>query len=158
MRNVSTPSMSAGASVDKLGGREIRPMLAPQPQRESSYPKSTLLAWSTRHAAFFLVFAISAWYAAENLNRGWVRYDDGALAQMAERVLHGELPHRDFNEIYTGALDYPHALAFMLFGSTLTSLRLVLFAAFLCWLPVVYRVALFAGRPWIAALMTLAAG
>src|SRR5437588_7552977 len=117
-------------------------MLAPAPQRETPHAKTTLLGWCARHAAFFLVFAISAWYAAENLNRGWIRHDDGALGQMAERVLHGELPHRDFADIYTGALDYPHALAFKFFGTTLTSLRLVLFAAFLGWLPVVYRVAL----------------
>ncbi|MFL6300923.1 MAG: hypothetical protein ACJ71N_10000, partial [Terriglobales bacterium] len=132
-------------------------MLAPAPQRETSDAKITLVGWSVRHAAFFLVFAVSLWYAAENLNRGWIRHDDGALGQMAERVLHGELPHRDFNEIYTGALDYPHALAFMLFGTTLTSLRLVLFGAFVLWLPAVYRIALFSGPPWAAALITLMA-
>src|SRR5437588_7262717 len=106
--------------------------------------------WS-RHAVFLLVFGISAWYAAANLSRGLVPHDDGALAQSAERVLHGELPHRDFAEIYSGALDYLHALAFMVFGTTLTSMRLVLFAAFLVWLPVVYRIALFSGAPWAAA-------
>ncbi|MFL6300924.1 MAG: glycosyltransferase family 39 protein [Terriglobales bacterium] len=134
-------------------------MLAPAPQRENSHPldRRTWGRWSVRHAAFFFVFAISAWYAAANLNRGWVPHDDGALAQSAERVMHGELPHRDFNEIYTGALDYPHALAFMLFGTTFTSLRLVLFAAFLLWLPVVYRVALFSGPPWVAAAVSLLA-
>src|SRR3954469_8360315 len=122
-------------------------MLAPAPQRETSDAKITLVGWSVRHAAFFLVFAVSLWDAAENLNRGWIRHDDGALGQMAERVLHGESPHRGFNEIYTGALDYPHALAFMLFGTTFTSLRLLLFAAFLLLLPGVYRVALLSPPP-----------
>src|SRR4051812_19640728 len=96
-----------------------------------------------RHAVFVFVFLLCLVYAGKNLNRGWVPHDDGALAQSAERVLAGELPHRDFVEIYSGALDYLHALSFLLFGKTLISMRLMLLAAYLLWLPVVYRIALY---------------
>ena len=113
--------------------------------------------WWSRHAVFLLVFAISAWYAAANLSRGWVPHDDGALAQGAVRVLAGELPHRDFIEIYSGGLDYLHALVFLLFGKTLMAMRYVLFAAYLLWLPAIYWIALQFARPPAAAATTLLA-
>jgi 4-amino-4-deoxy-L-arabinose transferase-like glycosyltransferase len=56
-------------------------------------------------------------------------------------VLNGELPHRDFQEIYTGGLSYLHAFAFVLFGENLDSLRLVLFAFFVAWVPALYALA-----------------
>ena len=53
-------------------------------------------------------------------------FDDGALAQSAERLLQGQLPHRDFDEIYTGGLTFLNAGAFRLFGISLWSLRLAM--------------------------------
>ncbi len=91
------------------------------------------------------VWVLSTVYMAGHLNRGWVPHDEGALAQSAERVLHGELPHRDFDEIYTGGLSFLNALAFQVLGTNLASLRVVLFVCFLAWVPVVY---------WIAARFT----
>src|SRR6266478_5548255 len=76
-----------------------------------------------KHVWFFLLALSCSAYAAWNLDRGWVAHDDGALAQSAERVLHGEMPHRDFDETYSGLLDYMHAGAFALFGTRLLSLR-----------------------------------
>src|SRR2546422_69633 len=106
--------------------------------------------------ALGIVWVVSAVYIFGFIDRGWIPHDEGSLAQMAERVLNGELPHRDFDDIYTGGLSFLHALAFRLFGTTLLSLRLVLLMAFLAWLPAVYYVA---GRfvpPLAAGLATLA--
>src|SRR5205823_1514237 len=62
-------------------------------------------------------------------------------AQSAERALRGELPHRDFQDLYTGGLTYLNAFAFRSFGINLSSVRLVFFLFFLAWVPAVYFVA-----------------
>ena len=76
---------------------------------------------------------VAAGYLAAYLNRGWVAHDEGAFAQSAERVLQGELPHRDFDELYSGGLTFANALAFKAFGMRLTSLRIALFMVFVPW-------------------------
>jgi len=86
------------------------------------------------------VWALSLGYMASQLNRGWVAHDEGAFGQSAERVLNGELPHRDFDELYTGGLTYLHAAAFRAFGTNLATLRLVLFTCFLLWVPAVFYI------------------
>ena len=58
------------------------------------------------------VWVFGALYESYFLYRGWFPQDEGALAESARRVLAGELPHRDFAELYTGALSYLHALGF----------------------------------------------
>src|SRR5574342_899051 len=71
-----------------------------------------------------LVWAVTALYAWPRLDHGWIPHDEGTLAQSAERVLGGELPHRDFDEVYTGGLSLLNAAAFRVFGTTLRALRL----------------------------------
>ena len=93
------------------------------------------------YGAFLAVFVISLLYVARHLNRGWVPFDEGAMAQAAERVLRGELPHRDFDDIYTGGLAMWDALAFRTFGVTLMSMRLAMFGVFALWIPAVYYLA-----------------
>jgi hypothetical protein len=106
---------------------------------------------------FVLVFLISALYMAKELRRGWVPHDEGTLGQSAERVLLGEVPHRDFDDIYTGGLSYLNAAAFRVFGTKLTSLRYVLYLFFLAWVPSVYYAASrFVSSP-IAGAVTLLA-
>jgi len=106
---------------------------------------------------FVVVFFLSALYMARELNRGWVPHDEGALGQSAERVLRGEVPHHDFDEIYTGGLSYLNAAAFRIFGTKLTSLRFVLYLFFLAWVPSVYYAASrFVSLP-IAGVVTLLA-
>ena len=87
------------------------------------------------------VYAFGVVYEALFLFRGWFPWDEGALAESARRVLAGQLPHRDFAEIYTGGLSYLHGLAFLLFGEQLTSMRIVLFAFFALWIPALYAIA-----------------
>lgn len=103
----------------------------------------------------FSILVFSAAYVAWHLDRGWVPHDEGALAQSAERVLQGELPHRDYDELYTGGLTFLNAAAFRLFGTSLLSMRLVLFAAFLAWVPAVFYVASRLARPATAAAVTV---
>jgi hypothetical protein len=101
------------------------------------------------------VMVVSAVYVAWHLGRGWVAHDEGMLGQSAERVLQGELPHRDFDETYSGGLTYLNAAAFRLLGTTLLSLRVVLFAVFMAWVPAVFYIASRLVRPMSAALVTL---
>jgi hypothetical protein len=94
---------------------------------------------------------------AHELKRGWVPWDEGTLAQSAERVLHGELPHRDYNEVYTGGLSYLNAAAFRLFGTNLASMRYMLFLFFLAWVPAAYYVASRFVSAIVASAVTLLA-
>ena len=103
------------------------------------------------------VVGLSATYVAWHLGRGWIPNDDGSLAHSAERVLQGELPHRDFDDIYTGGLAALNAMAFRLLGTTLWTLRLVLFAVFLAWVPAVYAIARRFAAPVAAGMITLLA-
>ncbi len=103
------------------------------------------------------VVVVSVLYVAWHLARGWVPWDEGALGHAAERVLHGELPHRDFDDIYTGGLAFLDAAAFRMFGVNLWSLRLPLLASFAAWVPVVHYLATRVARPVPAGAITLLA-
>ncbi len=99
------------------------------------------------------MWVVSAGYVGHGLDRGWFPHDEGTLAQSAERVLSGELPHRDFDEVYTGGLTYLNAAAFRVLGTNLLSLRLPLFGVFLLWVPALYYVATRFARPEVAGLV-----
>src|SRR6266700_414337 len=104
-----------------------------------------------------LVLLLSGLYMAWELKRGWVPADEGTLAESADRVLHGELPHRDYHEGYTGGSSYLNAAAFWLFGTNLASMRYMLFLFFLAWVPAVYYVASRFVSPLVAGAVTLLA-
>jgi hypothetical protein len=106
--------------------------------------------------ALFIVWAISIGYMASHLKRGWVPHDEGTLGQRAERVLNGELPHRDFDD-YTGGLTFVHALAFREFGISSASMRIVLFVFFVAWVPAVFYVASRFASAYSAGAVTLLA-
>jgi hypothetical protein len=103
------------------------------------------------------VWLIVGIYAGSYLKRGWIPHDEGAFAQSADRILQGELPHRDFTEIYTGGLAFLHAAAFRYLGENLATLRIVLFAFFLCWVPAFYWIASQLVVDWMAGGVTLLA-
>ena len=84
-------------------------------------------------AVLWVVWLIAALYLTSYANRDWISGDEGALGQIAERVLLGELPHRDFDAIYTGAQSFLHALAFRVFGIDLLVLRGLLLVFALAW-------------------------
>jgi hypothetical protein len=99
--------------------------------------------------------ALSIWTI---LDRGWVPFDEGTIAQAAERVLHGELPHVDFTDPYTGGLPYWHALAMRVFGVSLMAPRYALFIASLLWLPALWWLAHRAcGRRWAVVITIVGA-
>lgn len=101
--------------------------------------------------------ALAGTYVGARANRSWGAADDGALSQSALRVFEGQLPHRDFSEIYTGGLSFIHALAFHAFGVNLLSLRICVFLFFLTWIPAIYYVALRFTPPLAAGAVTLLA-
>ena len=93
-----------------------------------------------------VVLMMTAWAAgaavlATRIDQGWMNHDDGSLAQSAQRVLTGELPHRDFAELYTGGLAFIDAGVFWLFGENMGWLRIPLYVAFLGFVPCFYAVA-----------------
>jgi hypothetical protein len=103
------------------------------------------------------VLVIATLYVGPRIGSGWVPADDGTLSQSALRVLQGQLPHRDFAEIYSGGLSFIHALAFRAFGVNLMSLRICVFLFFLAWLPAVYYIALRFTSAIAAGMLTLLA-
>ncbi|MBW3535268.1 MAG: glycosyltransferase family 39 protein [Gemmatimonadetes bacterium] len=116
-------------------------------------PERLRVLADSRALAFGLVAAALA-YTLSLVDLGWIPHDDGMLAHAAGRVLDGELPHRDFDDPYTGGQALLHAWAFAVLGERLLALRLVLFAALAGTVPVIYWIARrFAGRT-VAALGT----
>jgi hypothetical protein len=100
---------------------------------------------------------VAGLYLGFYLTRGWYPHDEGALGQMAERVLGGEMPHRDFDEPYTGLLTYLHAAAFGLGGIRLAVLRVPLFITTLAWLAAVFAIARRSASPRGACAVALVA-
>ena len=138
--------------------------------READSGQSATTSWKARLAAMFsrndslaqllvlcLVMVIAGTYVGVRLNQSWIAVDDGILAQSAVRVLQGQLPHRDFVEIYTGGLNFIHAAAFRLFGVNLLSLRICVFLFFLAWIPALYYIALRFTPPLAAGMVALLA-
>ncbi len=111
-----------------------------------------------RHILVLLVvWTMSMAYAGLLLNRGWVPHDEGTLAHSALRVLQGEMPHRDFDDAYTGGLSYLNALALEMFGPHLMSMRYMAYLAFACWIPILYYLSSIWVSPLMAGLVTLSA-
>jgi hypothetical protein len=95
-----------------------------------------------RHPAVLaLLWAAAVGAMAALAGRFWIPLDDGTLAQSAERVLSGQLPHRDFGDPYSGLNAVLGAAAFKVLGVRLSSLRVPLVAAFALWLPAVWLLA-----------------
>jgi Dolichyl-phosphate-mannose-protein mannosyltransferase len=95
---------------------------------------STLLRRiETRQSELLLVGSVlsAAVLLVGRLDQGWYSHDDGSLAHSAERILAGELPHRDFAELYTGLLSFLNAGVFAVFGHDIVNLRLPLLVLFL---------------------------
>src|ERR1051325_10671781 len=98
---------------------------------------------------------VCAVYTFTQLGKGWIPTDDGTLAQSASRVLQGQLPHRDFVDLYSGGMSFYHALAFRLFGVKLLALRYAVFAVFVPAMAAVYYLASRFATAVVAAAMTL---
>jgi len=66
-----------------------------------------------------------------SLDQGWCPLDEGQLGQAAERVYNGELPHRDFDDMYTSGLSFLNGWSFHLWGVGSHSMRWMLFLWFI---------------------------
>jgi len=117
-------------------------------------PRREFVRW---FVILLVVWALSGLYEGVHLKRGFVPWDAGAYAESAVRVLHGQLPHHDFVEVYTGGLTYLNAAAMRAFGVNLASERLMLLAFFLAWIPALYWTASQFCRDWIAGGLVLLA-
>jgi hypothetical protein len=87
----------------------------------------------------------------------WTPPDEGVLAQGAERVMRGELPHRDFVALWSGGLDFLNAAAFRVLGPRLATLRTVVAAAWLLGLAAMFVAARHVLSAWVAGALTLCA-
>jgi len=126
----------------------------------SSTPRPTLAekaAPSRLRITLAVTLLLTAALSVPGLKRGWRPHDDGLLAQSAERVLQGELPHRDFDDAYTGGLSFLNALAFRAFGETLAAPRYLLLIFFLFSSAATFYIASQFGSPAAAAGITLLA-
>ena len=131
-------------------------VIAPSSDADAQGPVATKVVesraretdWRVVLLGVLLVSAVYVWW---HLGRGWIPIDDGPVAHSAERVLQGQLPHRDFDELYTGGLALANAAAFRLLGTNLWTLRLVLFAVFVAWVPALFYIASRFVRPLAAA-------
>ena len=103
--------------------------------------------------ALVLLVAVYLW---PMVYRNWIPHDQGILAQSAQRVLAGQLPHRDFDELYTGGLSYLHAVAFSVWGMKLSAIRSLFLLAALSFTWVQHRTLRRVTPPGIAELTLLA--
>ena len=130
-------------STENSYARVVEMSGEPTDQLDSSVTNTRV---SQTHRLYsLLIFVLAFLFAAAYMNwyskRGWLPEDDGLFGQSALRVLHGQLPHRDFVENYTGGLSCLNAVALRLFGLDLGSLRIMAFIFFLASMAAVFYVA-----------------
>jgi hypothetical protein len=101
---------------------------------------------------------VLAWLAVRSqLYVSWTPTDEGVLAQGAERVMRGDVPHVDFVALWSGGLDYLNAAAFRVLGTSLATLRTVLAGAWLLALAALFAAARHMLAPAAAGALTLCA-
>jgi hypothetical protein len=110
-----------------------------------------------RRLVGFATIAAASLYVAAHLGAGWIPHDEGQLGQAAERTLRGELPHRDFDDMYTGGLSLLGAAALKCWGVQSESLRIMLGLAFVPAIAAFYYLARRMLAPPAAAVATLLA-
>src|SRR2546427_5614709 len=93
-----------GTPVQEEKGRAPNRSTAPQLLSSLGLPGRRANRVPLARLLFILVFLVCAIYMATDLKRSWAPEDEGTLGQSAERVLQGELPQRDFDDVYTGGL------------------------------------------------------
>jgi len=104
--------------------------------------RDSLRTWLRKEPVWLAtLLVVSAVYMWQHAFVGWIPHDEGFIGQTAERILAGQTPHVDFNDMYTGLLSYWHALVFRLFGVRLIWIRLLLLVWALGWLCTFYGIA-----------------
>src|SRR5215207_7444523 len=96
-------------------------VIASDPARNAGWRSG---AWNLRSAvALILVVLISTIITIIYHDRFWGLTDEGIYAHVAERVLLGQVLHRDVQDLYPGYLSFANAAAFALFGARMVSMR-----------------------------------
>lgn len=73
--------------------------------------------------AFALVLIASTVLMIIFHNRFWAPADEGNYAHVAERLLSGQVLHRDVQDVHAGYVNFVNAAAFSIFGLRMVSLR-----------------------------------
>jgi len=102
-----------------------------------------------------LTLSVSVLLLAARIHDGFHPSDDPVLAHSAERVLHGERPHVNFHDGYTGGLAYLDALSFRMFGTNLLSPRIMLLLFFVPGVAAIWYIASRMLHPAAASIVTL---
>ena len=113
-------------------------------------PGTQVIARSREGLVYVGVWLATTVFVWLRLDQGWVAHDDGAFAQMATRVLDGELPHREFADLYTGGMTFLNAATMYVFGEDIVVLRYPLFLVFLGFFPASYYIARRISGTWTA--------
>ena len=95
-------------------------------------------------------------YLGWQFANGWIAHDEGLIGHTAERTLKGEIPHVQFQDVYTGLLSHLNAITFRLLGMSLASLRIPLLIGATFTTVVWYWIALRFVQPVLASCATLA--
>src|SRR4029078_4655417 len=80
-------------------------------------------ATSQQRAIGVLLLAAAFLYMWRFVPRGWIPHDAGQIGEAAEWILHGRIPHVDYEDPYTGGLSFAYALLFRLTGIELLHVR-----------------------------------
>lgn len=103
------------------------------------------VAGSRPRLALGAVLALAAWTLATFHDQFWWAPDDGAYAHIAERLLAGEILHRDIQDLHAGYINVVNAFALRLFGSDLVAMRYPLAALTLVQTYLIFRLLLPSG-------------
>lgn len=117
--------------------------------------KEMRMARFARWFPALVVIVVSGIWGWLQLDKGWFPHDEGQLGQAAMRILDGELPHRDFDDMYTGGLSFLNALSFRMWGAHSGSMRMMLFCFWIPFLMAIYWLLRQLVTPRIAVPTTL---
>jgi hypothetical protein len=81
------------------------------------------MAYQLQRMALALVILISTILMLVYHNRFWAPADEGNYAHVAERLLSGQVLHRDVQDVHAGYINFVNAAAFSIFGLRMVSLR-----------------------------------
>lgn len=124
------------------------------PARSAAQPRVSRASLADSWFVLAVTIGLSSVYLATTLDQRWFPWDEGSLGEMAQRTLAGQLPHRDFADIYTGGLSFFDAGVFWVFGTDLLWLRVAMFPFFVLFVAAMYFVTVRLVRPWLAGLIT----
>jgi hypothetical protein len=82
-----------------------------------------IVAHQLDRMALALVILISSILMLIYHNRFWAPADEGNYAHVAERLLSGQVLHRDVQDVHAGYINFVNAAAFSIFGQRMVSLR-----------------------------------